>query len=63
MHITLLLYRPLSLFYYLKYTMKQQRGTTAGIFNAAKSNGARLVEETNINGDLMLQAGTKVNYD
>ena len=46
--------------------MRQQKKTAADIFNAAESNGARPVEETNINGDpvpKVLQAGTKVNYD
>jgi hypothetical protein len=46
--------------------MRQQKKTAAEIFDAAESNGARPVEETDINGDpvpKVLQAGTKVNYD
>ena len=46
--------------------MKQQKKTAADIFNAAKSNGALLVDETDINGDpvpKVPQADTKVNYN
>jgi hypothetical protein len=46
--------------------MRQIKKTAAEIFDAAKLNGARPVEETNINGDpvcKVLQPGTKVNYD
>jgi hypothetical protein len=46
--------------------MRQQKKTAAEIFDAAESNGARPVEETDINGDpvpKVLQPGTKVNYN
>jgi hypothetical protein len=55
--------QPPSLFRHLKCIMKQQKKTAADIFNAAESNGARPVEETDINGDpvpKVLQAGTKI---
>jgi hypothetical protein len=45
--------------------VRQQKKTAADIFDAAESNGARPVEETNINGDLVpndIQLGTEINY-
>jgi hypothetical protein len=46
--------------------MRQQKKTAAEIFDTAELNGALHMEETNINGDLVLkvlQAGNKANYD
>jgi len=46
--------------------MRQQKKPAAEIFDAAELNGARPVEETDINGDpvpKVLQPGTKVNYN
>ena len=44
----------------------RKKKTAAEIFDAAESNGARPVEETDINGDpvpKVLQPGTKDNYN
>lgn len=46
--------------------VRQQKKTAADIFDAAESNGARPVEETDINGDpvpRVLQPGTEGNYN
>jgi hypothetical protein len=46
--------------------VRQQKKTAAEIFDAAESNGARPVEETEINGDpvpRVLQTGTEHNYN
>lgn len=45
---------------------RQQKKTAADIFDTAELNGARPVEETDINGDLVpsvIQPGTQINYD
>ncbi|KAG9242200.1 hypothetical protein BJ878DRAFT_544482 [Calycina marina] len=46
--------------------VRQQKKTAADIFDAAELNGARPVEETDINGDpvpSVIQPGTEINYD
>ena len=46
--------------------VRQQKKTAAEIFDAAELNGARAVEETDINGDPVpniVESGTKINYD
>lgn len=46
--------------------VRQQKKTAADIFDAAELNGARPVEETDINGDRVpsvIQPGTEINYD
>ena len=46
--------------------MRQPKKTPADLFDAAESNGARPVHETDISGDRVhnvYQLGTMVNYD
>lgn len=46
--------------------VRQQKKTAADIFDAAELNGARPVEETDINDDpvpSVIQPGTEINYD
>lgn len=46
--------------------VRQQKKTTADIFDTAELNRARPVEETDINGDRVpsvIQPGTEINYN
>ena len=46
--------------------VRRKKKTAADIFDATKENGARPVEETDINGDRVptrIKDGTKENYD
>jgi hypothetical protein len=46
--------------------VRQRKKTAADIFDTAELNRARLVKETDINGDpvpSVIEPGTKINYD